>query len=186
VSEQSFVHGGHRHRGRGFLESLANGLAAAMEHALDAELMAAKKGLLQGLDPRVKLAALGGADLRDHAGRHADRAARPVPARGGTCSRLGSYARPAVQAGVARRPAVHRSDRAAIARDRAWRAAGPAPCAGLDRDPPGPAQRRFPDRPRRDRGDLRAAADPHDPLAARAEGVARARRAGDPGRAARE
>jgi cobalt/nickel transport system permease protein len=59
VSEQSFVQGAHRHRGQGFLESLAQGLARAMEHALDAEAMAARKGFLQGLDPRAKLVALG-------------------------------------------------------------------------------------------------------------------------------
>jgi cobalt/nickel transport system permease protein len=58
MSEQSFVQG-HRHRRRNFLGGLAHGLAAAMEHALDAETTAARKGFLQGLDPRAKLVALG-------------------------------------------------------------------------------------------------------------------------------
>ncbi len=58
MSEQSFVQG-HRHRGQSFLESLAHGLAATMEHALDAEAVAARRGFLQGLDPRAKLVALG-------------------------------------------------------------------------------------------------------------------------------
>ena len=55
MSEQSFVQGGHRRRHRHFAERLAHGLAQTMEHALDAEAMGARQGLLQGLDPRIKL-----------------------------------------------------------------------------------------------------------------------------------
>lgn len=57
MSEQSFVAGGHHHHGNA-LEGLIHGLAAAMEHALDAEAMAARSGFLQRLDPRVKLVVL--------------------------------------------------------------------------------------------------------------------------------
>lgn len=40
---------------RGFAEQLARHLARALGHAFDAEALAARAGLLQGLDPRVKL-----------------------------------------------------------------------------------------------------------------------------------
>jgi cobalt ECF transporter T component CbiQ len=46
-----------RHDGA-FLDRLAGGLAHAMEHALDADDLARRDGLLQRLDPRVKLAGL--------------------------------------------------------------------------------------------------------------------------------
>ena len=54
MGEQSYVRGGHRH-GRGdFLERLLRGLLDVMEHAADAERLAAGPGLLQRLDPRIK------------------------------------------------------------------------------------------------------------------------------------
>ena len=61
MAEQSFVrHGRHpvghwgRHRGS-FLDRLADGIAHALAHALDAEDFARRDGFLQRLDPRVKL-----------------------------------------------------------------------------------------------------------------------------------
>jgi cobalt/nickel transport system permease protein len=58
MSEQSFT-GGHapidRSRAR-LLERMAEGLHAGMEHALYAETTATARGLLQPVDPRVKLA----------------------------------------------------------------------------------------------------------------------------------
>jgi cobalt/nickel transport system permease protein len=58
MAEQSFMQRGqHRHRGH-FFETVAAGLTQAMDHALDAEAVAARSGLLQGLDPRFKLIAL--------------------------------------------------------------------------------------------------------------------------------
>ena len=42
-------------RRRSFAERAARDLAQAMEHALDAEAMSARRGFLQGLDPRTKL-----------------------------------------------------------------------------------------------------------------------------------
>ncbi|MFO1057646.1 MAG: cobalt ECF transporter T component CbiQ [Dongiaceae bacterium] len=57
MSEQSFL-GGHRHRGLGFADTLLHGLLAALDHALESERTAAMPGLLQRLDPRVKLAGL--------------------------------------------------------------------------------------------------------------------------------
>lgn len=53
MSEPSRVQGGRRRHG--FAERLAHGFLQATEHALDAESMAARRGLLQGLDPRIKL-----------------------------------------------------------------------------------------------------------------------------------
>jgi cobalt/nickel transport system permease protein len=58
VSEQSFVAGGHRHGRHTAIETLVHGLAAAMDHAQDAEAMAAAGGFLQRLDPRIKLVVL--------------------------------------------------------------------------------------------------------------------------------
>lgn len=58
MNEPTFLRHGHRHRSGGFLETVALGLMAAMDHALDAEAMAARPGLLQALDPRAKLAGL--------------------------------------------------------------------------------------------------------------------------------
>ncbi len=55
MSERSFVQGWHRHGRRHFAERLAQGLVQTIEHALDAEAMGARQGLLQGLDPRIKL-----------------------------------------------------------------------------------------------------------------------------------
>jgi len=50
---------GRRRRNDGaFLDRLAGGLAHAMDHALDADDLARRHGLLQRLDPRVKLAGL--------------------------------------------------------------------------------------------------------------------------------
>jgi cobalt/nickel transport system permease protein len=58
LSEQSFVEGGgHQHR-RDILEGLTRGLLAAVEHASTADEFAARKGLLQKLDPRVKIVSL--------------------------------------------------------------------------------------------------------------------------------
>jgi cobalt/nickel transport system permease protein len=57
VGEQSFIHG-HRHRGTGFADSLLCGLLAVFEHGLESERLAASPGLLQRLDPRIKIAGL--------------------------------------------------------------------------------------------------------------------------------
>jgi cobalt/nickel transport system permease protein len=48
----------HRHRRRGFAERLAHGFLQAMTHALEAESLASRPGLLQGFDPRIKLLAI--------------------------------------------------------------------------------------------------------------------------------
>lgn len=56
MAEQSFLP--HRHRRRGFLERLTGDLLAVMEHALLAERLAARPGLLQRFDPRVRLVAM--------------------------------------------------------------------------------------------------------------------------------
>jgi cobalt/nickel transport system permease protein len=56
MGEQSFVRG-HRHGGN-FLDRLADGVFHAMQHALDADDISRRGGLLQSLDPRVKLAGL--------------------------------------------------------------------------------------------------------------------------------
>ncbi|MEJ2625514.1 MAG: cobalt ECF transporter T component CbiQ [Pseudolabrys sp.] len=53
MAEQSFVRHG-RHRGN-FLDRLADGLAHAVDHALEADDLSRRDGLLQRLDPRVKL-----------------------------------------------------------------------------------------------------------------------------------
>lgn len=59
MSEQSFTgHAAHTYHRGGFLERIAGDLVAAMEHSLYAENLAASRGLLQGLDPRVKLIGL--------------------------------------------------------------------------------------------------------------------------------
>jgi cobalt/nickel transport system permease protein len=50
MSEQSFVPGGQSRR-RHFAQRLVH----IMEHALDAESVGSQRGLLQGLDPRIKL-----------------------------------------------------------------------------------------------------------------------------------
>ena len=49
---------GRRQRGGAFLDRLAGGLVHAMDRALDADDLARRDGLLQRLDPRVKLAGL--------------------------------------------------------------------------------------------------------------------------------
>ena len=49
---------GRRRRDGAFLDRLAGGLAQAMDHARDADDLARRDGLLQRLDPRVKLAGL--------------------------------------------------------------------------------------------------------------------------------
>lgn len=54
MREQSFVRGDHHHGGD-FLTRLAGGLAQAMDHAFDADDFARRRGLMQGLDPRVKI-----------------------------------------------------------------------------------------------------------------------------------
>ncbi|TCJ18918.1 cobalt ECF transporter T component CbiQ [Parasulfuritortus cantonensis] len=56
MPEQSFV--GHRHRRAGFLERMAGDLLAVLEHALVAEGLARRPGLLQRFDPRVRLFAI--------------------------------------------------------------------------------------------------------------------------------
>ena len=53
MAEQSFVRHG-RHRGS-LLDRLADGIAHTLAHALDADDFARRDGLLQRLDPRVKL-----------------------------------------------------------------------------------------------------------------------------------
>lgn len=58
MAEQSFVRHG-RHRGS-FLDRLADGVAHALAHALDADDFARCDGFLQKLDPRVKLGILVG------------------------------------------------------------------------------------------------------------------------------
>jgi cobalt/nickel transport system permease protein len=57
MGEQSFIAGGYRHRGS-FLDRLGDGLSYALEYALDADDLSQRNGLLQNLDPRVKLAGL--------------------------------------------------------------------------------------------------------------------------------
>lgn len=47
-----------KRRRRSFAERAARDLAQAMEYALDAEIMGARHGFLQGLDPRIKLASI--------------------------------------------------------------------------------------------------------------------------------
>jgi cobalt/nickel transport system permease protein len=49
---------GRRRHGGAFLDRLAGSLVQAMDHALDADDLARRDGLLQRLDPRVKLAGL--------------------------------------------------------------------------------------------------------------------------------
>jgi cobalt ECF transporter T component CbiQ len=51
-------HAGCRRHDGAFLDRLAGGLVRAMDHALDADDLARRDGLLQRLDPRVKLAGL--------------------------------------------------------------------------------------------------------------------------------
>ncbi len=55
MSEQSFVCAGHH---GGFLDRLTGGILHAMDHALEADDLARRDGLLQRLDPRVKVAGL--------------------------------------------------------------------------------------------------------------------------------
>lgn len=57
MGEQSLL-AGRPHRG-GFLDRLGGGLLQAMQRAFDAEEVARRNGLLQRLDPRVKLVGLG-------------------------------------------------------------------------------------------------------------------------------
>ena len=55
MSEQSFIGHTHSHRRGGFIERLVADLLAVLEHAFYAERMARTAGLLQRLDPRVKV-----------------------------------------------------------------------------------------------------------------------------------
>ncbi len=57
MCEPSAIGRRRRHDGA-FLDRLADGLVRAMDHALDADDLARRDGLLQRLDPRVKLAGL--------------------------------------------------------------------------------------------------------------------------------
>lgn len=57
MSEQSFLKADHRHRGN-IAERMVHGLQQVMEHALDAESLSTRQGLLQQLDPRIKLLSL--------------------------------------------------------------------------------------------------------------------------------
>ena len=57
MSEQSFLAGRHRHRGN-IAERMVHGLQQLLEHALDAEAQGTRQGLLQQLDPRIKLLSL--------------------------------------------------------------------------------------------------------------------------------
>lgn len=45
-------------RRRGFAEKLTHGLVQTLQHALDAEVISAREGFLQRLDPRIKLVSL--------------------------------------------------------------------------------------------------------------------------------
>ncbi len=58
MEESSFVRERHGHGRRRDLEGFTRGLSGVLEHALDAEALAAGGGLLQGIDPRIKLLAL--------------------------------------------------------------------------------------------------------------------------------
>jgi cobalt/nickel transport system permease protein len=58
VGEQSFFRRRHGHRRSDFIERLLRGLLGAMEHAADAERHAARDGLLQRMDPRIKIMGL--------------------------------------------------------------------------------------------------------------------------------
>ena len=53
MAEQSFVR--HSRHSGNFLDRLADGVAHALSHALDADDFARRDGFLQKLDPRVKL-----------------------------------------------------------------------------------------------------------------------------------
>lgn len=55
MSEQSFIAHSHAHRQGGFSQRLVAALLAALEHGLYAERSAQTAGLLQRLDPRVKV-----------------------------------------------------------------------------------------------------------------------------------
>ena len=55
MSEQSFIGRTHSHRHGGFIERLVADLLAVLEHAFYAERMAQTAGLLQRLDPRIKV-----------------------------------------------------------------------------------------------------------------------------------
>jgi cobalt/nickel transport system permease protein len=57
MSGQSRIQGRHGHRRRHFAERLVRGFAQAIEYALDAEATGLRPGMLQGLDPRIKLIA---------------------------------------------------------------------------------------------------------------------------------
>jgi cobalt ECF transporter T component CbiQ len=57
MSEPSSI-GRRRRQGGAFLDRLAGGLVRVIDHALDADDLARRDGLLQRLDPRVKLAGL--------------------------------------------------------------------------------------------------------------------------------
>ncbi|TPW26662.1 cobalt ECF transporter T component CbiQ [Pararhizobium mangrovi] len=57
MGEQSFL--AHSHgRNASYAERIVGGLAGALDHALEAETFASRRGLLQALDPRTKLACL--------------------------------------------------------------------------------------------------------------------------------
>lgn len=56
MSEPEIVPGKRRQPAGNFVEGMVHGLAKAMAHGLAAESSGARKGLLQGLDPRIKLA----------------------------------------------------------------------------------------------------------------------------------
>ena len=58
MTEPSFIQGRCRPARRHFAERLVHGFVQAIAHALDAETVASGPGLLQGLDPRVKLIGL--------------------------------------------------------------------------------------------------------------------------------
>jgi cobalt/nickel transport system permease protein len=61
MSEQTFVHHAHGAAGRpSFLGRTLDGLLHTLEHAIDAEEVASRRGWLQSLDARTKVAGLGG------------------------------------------------------------------------------------------------------------------------------
>ena len=165
-----------------FLDRLADGIAHALAHALDADDFARRDGLLQRLDPRVKLGVVVGfivvavvvKSLAVLAGLFLLAVALALASR--------HRARPPGAAGVDRRPRLHRADRAARRLPGAGRRHRHAAAPRLAGDAAGRAQRRLPHRPLRDDGDLRAASHPVDAVAASPQGAAGLPPAGGGGR----
>ena len=161
--------GRRRHDGA-FLDRLAGGLVHAMDHALDADDLSRRNGLLQRLDPRVKLAGLLGLivvavfvkSLIVLGGLFVVAVALALPSQIGLSRLLTN---------LVEGPRIHYSDRAArhfsCAGNRRRALACPAVAGHAARG----QERGLSARSRRNSGDLRAAADPHHSLAARLEGA---------------